>query len=420
MMSRFLTVLLLSCLSWSVSATDARITLLGTESVAQLDRMLTHGREAFLPPAHRVAGYQWPGYVRAKYPVRIYRVDYRSAIPELPGKSEEASGLIAIPVVPGATALPLLSYQHGTVFGRYQVPSYAFSKTNPSGYPQYSGAFETRLIVAQYAGQGYVVIAPDYFGLGDSSGPEAYMVKRSEQRACLDLYRAALTFLGTQGLQPSRLFLGGWSQGGLVTTAFLEKLQSLGIKVTAAFTAASPNDPFATLNAWLYHPTASDPVWENAIVALSLFSYQYYDSMPALAKAVLRPKYYVPFKRIYTRDYHSMTDLYAILASLARHRGGLLGYLRPPYANPTYLANSPFGKFLARSETYRELFAAPVRMYYGTRYQVIRVPLARLAARYQRAMGGRSIRVVKVVDANHRGTFLAAASSALAWFNGFR
>ena len=419
-MIRFLTVLILSCLSWSASAANVRVTPLGTESVLQLDGMLTSGRAHFLPPAVRPAGYRWPGYVRAKYPVRIYRVEYRSAIPERTGKSEEASGLIAIPIIPGASSMPLLSYQHGTVFGRYQVPSYAFSKTNPSGYPQYSGAFETRLMVAQYAGQGYVVIAPDYFGLGDSSEPEAYMVKRSEQRACLDLYRAALTFLARRGIRPSRLFLAGWSQGGLVTTAFLEKLQSLDITVTAAFTAASPNDPFATLNAWLYHPTARDPVWENAIIALSVFSYQYYESAPGLAKSIIRPKYYAAFKRIYTRNYRNMGDLYAILAHIAQHRGGLLAYLRAPYASPTYLADSRFGKYLAKSETYRELFEAPVRMYYGTQDQVIRVPLAQLAARYQRAMGGRSIRLEEVPDANHRGTFLAAAADSLAWFNGFR
>lgn len=419
-MKEILCAWLLLCVCCAASAQNATFTLLGTESVAQLDTVLTTGRAHFLPPNARPKGYRWPRYKGAKYPVVIYRVDYRSVIPELHREPVEASGLLAIPLVPGVRTLPVLSYQHGTVFGRYQVPSYAFSPSNPSGYPQYSGAFETRLMVAQYAGQGYVVMAPDYFGLGDSDQPEAYMLKASEQQACIDLYRAATAFLTKRGLGQSRLFLAGWSQGGLVTTAFLEKLQAHGIHVTASFTASSPNDPFAAVNSWLYHPTPSDPLWENAIVALSLFSYQHYDARPGLVMSVIKPKYYWAFKRIYARDYRNLTVLSALLIKIAHHRGGLLGYFRKRYKNPTYLADSRFGKLLAASETYREIFQSPVRMYYGTKDQVIRVAVARLAARYQRAMGSSNVKMTKVVDANHHGTFLAAVSESLGWFNGFR
>ncbi len=419
-MRRILCAGVLLCLCCAASAQNARFTLLGTESVAQLDRVLTTGREHFLPPSERPKGYRWPRYQGAKYPVAIYRVDYRSVIPELHRERAEASGLLAIPLVPGSRTLPVLSYQHGTVFGRYQVPSYAFSRSNPSGYPQYSGAFETRLMVAQYAGQGYVVMAPDYFGLGDSNQPEAYTVKASEQQACIDLYRVATAFLTKRGIGESRLFLAGWSQGGLVTTAFLEKLQTLGIRVTASFTAASPNDPFAAMNAWLYHPTPSDPMWENAIVALSLFSYQHYDARPGLAMSVIKPRYYSAFKRIYTRNYPNLAALNALLGRIAHHRGGLLGYFRKRYQNSTYLADSPFGRLLAAAQTYQEIFHSPVRMYYGTKDQVIRIPVAKLAERYQIAMGSSSVETMKVVDADHHGTFLAAVWDSLGWFNSFR
>jgi pimeloyl-ACP methyl ester carboxylesterase len=419
-MRRILCAWVLLCVCGAAAAQNARFTLLGTESVAQLDEVLTTGREHFLPPSARPTGYQWPRYRRAKYPVAVYRVDYRSVIPELHREPIEASGLLAIPLVPGAHALPVLSYQHGTVFGRYQVPSYAFSRANPSGYPQYSGAFEARLIVAQYAGQGYVVMAPDYFGLGDSNQPEAYTLKASEQQACIDLYRAATAFLARRGIGESRLFLGGWSQGGLVTTAFLEKLQTLGIPVTASFTAASPNDPFAAMNAWLYHPTASDPIWESSIIALSLFSYQHYDARAGLVRSVIKPRYYSAFKRIYTRNYPNLTALDGLLVKIAHHQGGLLGYFRKPYENSTYLADSPFGKLLAASETYQEIFHSPLRMYYGTKDQVIRIAVAKLARRYQLAMGSHSVKTMKVVDADHHGTFLAAVWDSLDWFNSFR
>ena len=59
----------------------------------------------------------------------------------------------------------MVSYQHGTVYGKQEVPS--FAEQSP----------ETQLMIAQFAGQGYLLIGADYFGLGVSTEPEGYMVK---------------------------------------------------------------------------------------------------------------------------------------------------------------------------------------------------------------------------------------------------
>ena len=48
----------------------------------------------------------------------------------------------------------MISYQHGTVYGKQEVPSF------PDQSP------ETQLMIAQFAGQGYIVIGADYFGMG--------------------------------------------------------------------------------------------------------------------------------------------------------------------------------------------------------------------------------------------------------------
>ncbi|MDT9126990.1 alpha/beta hydrolase, partial [Escherichia coli] len=75
--------------------------------------------------------------------------------------------------------LPVVSYQHGTVYGRQEVP----------GFPEQSP--ETQLMIAQFAGQGYVVVGADYFGMGISTEPEGYLVKASHQQACFDFLMAA-------------------------------------------------------------------------------------------------------------------------------------------------------------------------------------------------------------------------------------
>jgi hypothetical protein len=91
-------------------------------------------------------------YTPAKNAVKLYRITYPSVIPEQNNRPTMASGLIAIPDVTDKH-LPVISYQHGTVMEKEQVPS----------FPEKS--FETRLMIAQFAAQGYVVFGADYFGM---------------------------------------------------------------------------------------------------------------------------------------------------------------------------------------------------------------------------------------------------------------
>ncbi len=410
--------LLLVCVG--VCAKTARFTFFRMETPLQLDHILTGERRLFLPRRERPPGYRWPVSYRARYAVVLYKVSYVSVVPERKGRPIVATGLLAVPIVKDDRSLAVVSYQHGTVYGKHAVPSYAFSRKNPSGYAQYAGAYETRLMVAQYAGQGYVVMAADYFGLGDSRQPEAYSVKGSEQEACMGLYRAVKSFLATKGIRESRLFLAGWSHGGLVTTAFLEKLQARHIAVAATFTAASPNDPFAALSAWMDQKARIDAVRHVTPLALTVFSFQHYYAVPGLARSVIRSRYYTLLKRIYDRDYRSRQARDRIYAAIGGSKTGLLQFLRRRYASPAVLADSTFGRLLARAETYREVFLSPVRMFYGTRDEVVPVALAKLAADYQEAMGSHMIRMIRVRGGNHRGTFLTAVSQSLAWFSALR
>ncbi|MDD3883428.1 MAG: alpha/beta fold hydrolase [Gallionella sp.] len=408
-------------LVWGTSfAQAAEFTYLGTQSVQQINEILGQERAAFLPRDHRPQSYRWAKTKPAKYPVDIYKVSYDSTIPEQNGRPTKAFGLIAIPKIDGASGLPVISYQHGTVYGKYEVPSYAFSRTNPSGYSQYEGAYETRLMVAQFGGQGYVVIAPDYFGMGDSTEPEAYMVKASTQQACMDFYLAAHQFLETKGLHQQSLFLGGWSLGGVTTTAFLEALEARNIPVTAAFTASAPSDPFAALNGLIYHPRKIDAPWSNTILALTVFSYENYYGQPGLAASVIRPEYYAALRQIYTREYANPQALGAIFAELMKQKISFKGYFQEAYADPAYLASSPYGKLLLEAETYRQLFRTPVRMYYGTHDEIVAIPVGLLATRYQNAMGNSAIESHRVEGGNHRATFLTAVSEVRSWLDGLR
>ncbi|MFQ2792095.1 alpha/beta hydrolase family protein [Aeromonas caviae] len=133
-----------------------------------------------------------------------------------------------------------------------------------------------RTMIAQFAGQGYLLIGADYFGLGISTEPEGYMVKGSHQQATFDLLMASRAVLEQMKLDSHHLFLAGWSQGGFVTMAFLEKLEATGIKVDAAVTASAPLDVYALMQGFLVYPRRFDALWLNSIMILSSFAYEHY------------------------------------------------------------------------------------------------------------------------------------------------
>jgi hypothetical protein len=168
-------------------------------------------------------------YPPATNDVSLYRVIYTTSIPEQGNRQVEASGLVAVPKL-SPRRMPIVSYQHGTVFSRTEAPS------NPEE------TYETRLMVARFAGRGYIVVAADYIGKGISEEPDSYMVKGSTAQACLDMLYASKTVCDDLNVKQGDLFLSGWSQGSWNTGIFRKQLESLGIPVRAAATAATPND----------------------------------------------------------------------------------------------------------------------------------------------------------------------------------
>ena len=336
-------------------------------------------------------------YSPAVNAVNLYRVTYSSVIPERGNKPTTASGLLAIPET-GGKSFPLVSYQHGTVYGKQEVPSY------PDQSP------ETQLMIAQFAGQGYIVIGADYFGLGSSAEPEGYMVKASHQQATYDMLMASRAVLATLKLRGTKLFLAGWSQGGFVTMAFLEKLEAAHVKVDAAATASAPVDVFVALNGFLNFPRKNDASWVNSLFILSSFAFENYYGEPGLARSVINDEYYDLARKAYERK----------PVDPARIPTDLHKLIRPGYFDPQFFAASAYGRLVAKAEAYRWVFQSPVRNYYGEADEAISVGLGRLAMTYQRAMGSGNSKVeaISTGSTSHRGTFATAVPQWKKWFGG--
>lgn len=362
--------------------------LLGRWDVERLNKILTRDTPAF-------AGIT-VAYTPARNAVRLYRITYPSVIPEMGNKPTLASGLLAVPDT-GGKSFPMVSYQHGTVYGHNEVPS--FPEESP----------ETQLMIAQFAGQGYLVIGADYFGLGISTEPEGYMVKGSHQQATYDLLLASRAVLTKLSLSSQNLFLAGWSQGGFVTMAFVEKLEAAGVKVDGAATASAPLDVYALMQGFLVFPRKSDAVWLNSIMILSSFAYENYYGVPGLARSLLTDEYYDIAKKAYDREPFNPSDITTDLRKL----------IRPEYFDPQYFANSAYGKQILSAHAYRWVVKSPVRNYYGETDEAITPGVGRVAMTYAQSMGSgnENVKAISTGPTSHRGTFATAVPQWKTWFD---
>ncbi|WP_442881178.1 alpha/beta hydrolase family protein [Bosea sp. (in: a-proteobacteria)] len=333
-------------------------------------------------------------YTPARDAIRLYRVRYASVIPERGNRPTMASGLVAVPDTDART-FPLVSYQHGTVYGKQQVPS----------VPEQSP--ETQLMLAQFAGQGYVVIGADYFGLGDSTELEGYMVKGSHQQATHDMLSASRAVLDDLKVSTTKLFLAGWSQGGFVTMAMLEKLEAANVPVKAAVTASAPVDVFAALSGFLNFPRKIDAPWVTTLFILSSFSFENYYGIPGLARSVLADTYYEISRKAYERRPVDAAEIPTDLRKL----------VRAEYFDPKFFGASAYGRLVAAAQSYRWVVGTPVRNFYGEADEAIRVEIGRLAMTYQQAIGNPRVEAISTGETSHRGTFAKAVPEWKAWFD---
>ncbi len=364
--------------------------LIGTYTVDRLNTILTTELRAF--SSYPVT------YPPARYPVRLYRVIYPSVIPEQNNRPTVASGLLAVPES-GAETMPVVSYQHGTVFSKTEVPS------------RPDESMETRLMLAQFAGQGYAMVAADYFGKGDSKEADSYLVKASTQQACLDMLHAAQAVSADLKVHWGPLFLSGWSQGGWATMCFLNKLETVGIPVKAAATASAPNDLYAIINRWIHHPADGDAVYLPALLVLQVNACQEYQNLPGLAHAAFKPEYEATARDLYQ---NKLTWEQAGPKLPKRVADLLSDELIAAAATGT----SRYWNLLQESQAYRWRSRTPLRTYYGDADEVIPPYIATLPVGYQKLVGGGATEGIEVTGkADHRGTFVHAVAEEKKWFD---
>jgi hypothetical protein len=373
-------------------------------------------------------------------------VAYRTTIPEQGNRPTVAYGLVAIPQgVSGA--MPVVSYQHGTLYFKESAPSQAFSWDKTSEAPVryglrqkdfYATCYETRLNVAAFAGQGYAVVAADYIGIGNSVENDSFFAKQSGQQACLDMLAASERLLASKSLYRSELFLNGWSQGGLATLSFQEALEARGVRIAGVSTAAAPSDTDLFMNRAIFNRrpysdvTVPDAPWVVFIPQFSAFSLGGYQGQVNTPLELLGGNYEVS-RKFYMREFHAppalewqrdvrgdmvpvmIVDGVTTTAEVSRLIDQKVA------RSPLAYEQTAFAKLFRAAGSGKTRLVSDMRMYYGMQDEGAPEAVATITDTWQRGTYGKTnIEQVPVPHASHRSTFLTAVAGQIEWFNAKR
>ncbi len=196
--------------------------------------------------------------VDAQFDVKLYKMLYET--PDIQGNLDTASGLFVIPDDPTGT-FPLLSYSHGTVNDRNDVPSLL------------EGGSELAII---FGSMGYVTTAADFLGLGTARGIHPYVHADSEASASVDMMYAMQAYAETDPAinMNDQVFVTGYSQGGhaaMATHRLLESELSDDFTVTAT---APMSGPYSISQEMRKFTTGDDPYLFAGFLVSLVLSYE--------------------------------------------------------------------------------------------------------------------------------------------------
>ena len=181
----------------------------------------------------------------AKCGVTIEKVSY-----DTKGAADEDTNATAALMLPTGDApecqgdRPVLLYAHGTTTDK----GYDFAQVGNTKNPAVG---EANLIAANFAAQGYIVVAPNYAGYDTSKlDYHPYLVAQQQSTDMVDALDSARSIIERKKRandanyskidDSGKLFIAGYSQGGYVTMATARLLESQKKPVTAIAPSSGP------------------------------------------------------------------------------------------------------------------------------------------------------------------------------------
>lgn len=376
--------------------------LLAFITCAQLSAQEVVTAEAQQPTSAIVLNIILP--ITVQYNVNNYKITYTTTDPF--GQPDTATGLLSVPDV-NDLVFPLAVYNHGTIASRDLAPSV-------------EGVRE-RLIVQGFAASGFIAMAPDYLGLGDSDGIHPYLHADTEAGVGQDMVIAVKKWLETEGIQQNgQLFVTGYSQGGHASAAFHQRVEENsedGLEITAAAHLSgaydiSPPSPIL-LGLSNVDPTALS-FFLNTLISYD-FVYDLYGGVDSL--------FVEPYLTEAKRYVNEEIDLYEMgneLDTLLRDNGALVGEMFVGQFLEDVLDNDPD---LVNAYNDNDVFEwapnSPTLIYYCNADQTVSPANSLQLDSVMRARGATEILLEDGGALDHGNCAIPAAVRALQFFSGF-
>lgn len=163
--------------------------------------------------------------------VKVYKIPYITKDDK--NHNIQVSGLLSVPI--GVkNSVGSVSYNHGTIALNSRAPTV---KSIMSMYPSTAAYFFTSI-------GGFATLEADYIGYGDSTEHyHPYMLKDALANTSVDFIKAVKKFTKQNSIKlNNQLYVTGYSEGGYVTMATLNKLEKMHIPVSAAAPMAGAYD----------------------------------------------------------------------------------------------------------------------------------------------------------------------------------
>lgn len=327
--------------------------------------------------------------LQIKNGIAVHKLVYRTIDPA--GELTRASALLILPL-DTASPRPLMAVQHGT-----QVMDSEALTEELADAPAFG-----------LAANGYVVVAADYLGFGESAGLHPYVHARSLASAVVDALRAARLAAGEQGVPLNRqLFLAGYSEGGYATLAVQRELETYHadeFSITASAPMAGPYDLSGSMVQRVLDATPHPNPYYFPYITLML--QRVYGLFDGLGEAFTAP--YDTTILDYFDGQRSDTEINAYLP--ASHLSLFQPQVYADLANPdSWIAGA-----LRENDLLRWRPEAPTRLYHCVADE--QVPFANSQAAYDsfKALGAAQVELVAVEDsALNRGRVHANCSIPL-------
>ncbi len=326
-----------------------------------------------------------------KYGVKSYNLVYETTYK---GKPIEASGILLIPtgIIEDA---PIVSVQHGTTFVKDEAPSTG----------SYTG-------MELFASAGYIALVPDFIGYGKSADVfHPYYDKEHSALAVIDMIKSAKEFLTKEKIGfNEKLFLAGYSEGGYVTMAAAEEIEtdaSHNMKLTAVAAGAGGYD----LVEMLRGVTTNNYYAYPSYLAFVIMSYNNtYD-------------WNKPLNYFFNTQYADALNQYMN----GEYGGSFIN--QKLTTDVTSLFNTDFYARLKQPEAETELKQAiennsiigwktttPIRLYHGTKDEIIPYQNSEVTLENLKQAGSSDVTLTLIQNGTHGSSFRPMMESFIPWF----